>query len=89
MQPAFLICAAVLAIAAGGMPIAIKSFGLYLKKEPLPLKKSLDFLDENDLAPYRVIAKEKIKNEEVVKSLGTEYYIQWKDQDHKYIYPKV
>ena len=77
MQPAFLICAAALAIAGSGMSIAIKSFGVYLKKEPLPLKKTLDLLDEKDLAPYEVVSKEKIKNEEVVKSLGTEDYIQW------------
>jgi hypothetical protein len=75
-QPAFLICAAVLATAGGGMSFAIKSFGMYLKKEPLPLKKPLDFLDESDLSPYRVVSKEKIKNEDVVRSLGTEDYIQ-------------
>jgi len=77
LQPAFLICAAVLATAGAGMSIAISSFGVYLKKEPLPLKKSLDFLDENDLASYKVISKLKIENEEIVKALGTEDYIQW------------
>ena len=77
MQPAFLICAAVLAIAGSGMSIAIKSFGIYLKKEPLPLKKSLDLLDEKRLAPYKVVSKEKIENEQIVKGLGTEDYIQW------------
>lgn len=46
LRPAFLICAAVLAITASGMSIAIKSFGIYLKKEPLSLRKSLDLLDE-------------------------------------------
>lgn len=63
------------------MSIAIKSFGVYLKKEPLPLKKPLDLLDEKDLAPYKVVRKEKIENEEVVKSLGTEDYIQWQLED--------
>jgi hypothetical protein len=77
LQPAFLICAAVLATAAGGMSIAVKSFGVYLKKEPLPLKKTLDLLDENDLAYYQVISKRKIENREIVKALGTEDYIQW------------
>ncbi|MBA7629758.1 hypothetical protein ES703_37262 [subsurface metagenome] len=82
MQPAFLICAAVLAIAGSGMSIAIKSFGIYLKKEPLPLKKPLDRLDEPRLggigiAPYKVVLKHKIENEEIIKSLGTEDYIQW------------
>jgi len=81
-QPAFLICAAVLAIAGSGMSIAIKSFGVYLKKEPLPLKKTLDDLDEKALAPYKVITKEKIENEDIVKSLGTKYYIQWVLEDN-------
>lgn len=77
LRPAFLICAAVLATAGAGMSIAIKSFGVYLRKEPLPLKKSLDLLNENDLASYKVISKRKIENEEIVKALGTEDYIQW------------
>jgi len=77
MQPAFLICAAVLAIAGSGMSVAVKSFGVYLKKEPLPLKKSLEFLDEKALAPYKVISKRKIENEEILKELGTEEYVQW------------
>jgi hypothetical protein len=81
MQPAFLICAATLAIAGSGMSIAIKSFGVYLKKEPLPLKKSLDLLDENGLAPYRVLSKYPIENEEVIKALGTQDYIQWVLED--------
>jgi len=76
MQPAFLICAVVLAIAGGGMSIAIKSLGVHLKKEPLPLKKSLDLLNESDLAPYKVVSKDKIE-EEIVESLGTEDYIDW------------
>jgi hypothetical protein len=81
MQPAFLICAAVLAAAGVGMPAVIKSFGVYLKKEPAPLKKSLELLDEKGLVNYKVISKEKIDNENVVKSLGTEDYIQWNLED--------
>ncbi len=81
MQPAFLICAATLVIAGSGMSIAIESFGVYLKKEPLPLKKSLDLLDENGLAPYKVVSKHSIENKEVVKALGTEDYIQWVLED--------
>lgn len=48
-----------------------------VKKEPLPLTKSLDLLDEKSLAPYSVISKQEITNQEIVKSLGTEDYIQW------------
>ena len=76
-QPAFLICVAVLTTAGAGMSIAVKSFGVYLKKEPLPLKKSFDLLDESDLASYRVISKLKIENEEIITALGTVDYIQW------------
>lgn len=81
IQPAFLICAAILAIAGGGMSIAIKTFGVYLKKDPWPLKKSLDFLDESGLAPYKVVSKDKIESEDVVNSLGTRDYIQWVLED--------
>ena len=80
-QPAFLICTLVLAIAGSGMSIAVKSFGVYLQKEPLPLKKSLNLLDEMDLAPYKVVSKSDIENQEVVKTLGTEDYIQWYLED--------
>ena len=80
-QPAFLICAAVLATAGIGMSIAIERFQIYLAKEPLPLKKSLALLDENGLGSYKVVSKIKIENEEVIKSLGTEDYIQWVLED--------
>ncbi|OHB56005.1 MAG: hypothetical protein A2173_07555 [Planctomycetes bacterium RBG_13_44_8b] len=81
LRPEFLICVAVLAIAGGGMSIAVKRFGVYLKKEPLLLKKSLDLLDEKQFAPYRVVEKRKILNEEIVEELGTEDYIQWVIED--------
>ena len=77
MQPAFLICVALLAIAGGGMSFAVKKFEMHLKKEPLPLKKSLEMLDEKDLSSYKVITKKKIHNKEVVEALGTKQYIQW------------
>ena len=63
------------------MSIAVKSFGVYLKKEPLPLKKSFDLINENDLAPYKVLSKHKIENEEIISALGTEDYIQWVLED--------
>lgn len=81
LQPAFLICAVVLVMAGSGMAIAIKSFGVYMEKEPLPLKKSLELLDENGLGHYKIISKVKIKSDETVKSLGTKDYIQWVLED--------
>jgi hypothetical protein len=81
LQPAFLICAVVLALAGAGLSVAKKQLGLYLRKEPLPLKKPLNSMDESKLAPYRVVAKRSIDNQEILKSLGTEDYIQWVLED--------
>jgi len=81
LQPAFLICAGVLALVGGGMSLAGRRLGLYLEKKPLPLKRSLDLLDEAALAPYRVVAKQTIDNAEVLDSLGTNDYIQWVLED--------
>jgi hypothetical protein len=81
LQPAFLICTAVLALAGGGLSVATKKLGLYLKKEPLPLKAPLDTLDEARLAPYKVVSKQKIENREILQSLGTQDYIQWVLED--------
>ena len=76
MQPAFMICVLVLATGAAGMSILINSLGGFLKKEPLPLKKSLESLDVNGLSPYEVVLKSQIE-EDVIQTLGTENYIQW------------
>ncbi|MBN2180311.1 MAG: hypothetical protein JW715_00245 [Sedimentisphaerales bacterium] len=82
MQPAFLICTAVLASAGAGMSITINKLGVYLKKEPIPLKKNLNMLDENGLASFRVEQHNKRKiDDEVVKALGTEDYINWIVED--------
>ncbi|MHC4691587.1 MAG: hypothetical protein ACYS67_02515 [Planctomycetota bacterium] len=48
-----------------------------VKKEPLPLKKSLNLLSEQALAHYKVEKKTDIQNQEVLESLGTQDYIQW------------
>lgn len=72
-QPAFLICVAVLVTAEIIRPIV---GAVIPQKEPLPLKKSLDLFGEEQLAPYKVIKKPPIENEEIVKELGTEEYVQ-------------
>ncbi len=81
LQPAFLICVAVLALASGGMSIATSKLGLYLEKEPVFLQRPLDRLNEAALAPYRVVAKETIQNGEVREALGTDDCIQWVLED--------
>ena len=80
-QPAFLICAALLAVSCGGMSFALNYFEIYLKKEPIALKKSLSLLDRQALLPYKVVSERMITNEDVIKSLGTEDYIQWIVED--------
>lgn len=82
LQPAFLVCVIVLSAAGAGMSVTMKKLGIVFKKEPLPLKKTLELLDESDLAPYRVVLpKRKIENEDILKALGTEDYIQWVMED--------
>lgn len=81
LQPSFLVCAAVLAFAAGFKEAAIEWSGAKLKKLPLPLKKSLDDMDESKLSGYRVVQKTKIENHDVLESLGTKDYIQWFIED--------
>lgn len=76
-QPAFLICVGVLAISAGSMSVAIKLSGIYLKKEPLLSKKPLSQFDVSKLKYYKIVAKENITNQDVLKTLGTEDYLQW------------
>jgi hypothetical protein len=81
LQPAFLICAAVLGLAGVGMSVARRQLGLYLKKEPMPLKKPLSAMDEAKLAPYRVAARLAIENKDVLDKLGTRDYIEWVLED--------
>jgi len=80
-QPAFLICTAVLLIAAGGMSTAVSRLGLQFIKKPIPLKKSFNELSEAVLSPWKVIDKSKIKNKDILESLGTDEYIQWVLED--------
>jgi len=81
LQPAFLICVGLLAITAGGMSVAVKLSGIYLKKAPLPLKKPLSELNISGLIPYKVVEKTDIENRDVLEALGTEDYIQWTLED--------
>lgn len=77
LQPSFLVCAAVLAFAAGFKETIIEKTGMHFTKLPLELKKPLDDLDESRLTGYRVVRKSKIENHDVLESLGTDDYIQW------------
>ena len=59
LQPAFLICVIVLAIAGAGMSITMKHLGIILDKEPVPLKKSLEMLDEADAKLIGVVLNQR------------------------------
>ncbi|MGA2678374.1 MAG: hypothetical protein ABSF37_03620 [Sedimentisphaerales bacterium] len=75
LQPAFLICVCLLAITT----VSMSKFSRHY--EPLPLKKSLSDLDKSNLAPYKVVEKSKIENQDILNTLGTEDYIQWALED--------
>jgi hypothetical protein len=80
-QPAFLISVIILAIAGGGMTIAIDRLGIFLTKEPLALKKPLNKLcDGQQIGPYKVTDKKELDGN-MIKALGTDDYIQWTLQD--------
>lgn len=81
LQPAFVICVLVLLIAGAGMSYAINKFDIYFTKENLPIAKPLDKLDDNGLDKYEAVHKSKIKYDEVIKSLGTDQYLQWVLED--------
>lgn len=80
-QPAFWICAGLLAVCGLGLSTALKVCGGVLRKEPLPLKRSFDTLDRRALYPYRVIRELHITNPDLLQSLGTRDYLQWVLQD--------
>ena len=77
IQPSFLICTAVLAIAAAGKQAAVEWLGWRLTKEAIPLQKPLDMMDKSAMAPYEVFQEHKIKNKDILEQLGTEDYLQW------------
>lgn len=77
LQPHFLICIIILAGASLGMSAIEKYFSIWFVKEPLALKKPLELINEEKLKPFEVIRKLTIDNKDILKSLGTEDYIQW------------
>ncbi len=81
LQPAFLSCVLVLLMSGVGMSVMMRGLGGYLDKEPLPLARSLELLDEQALLPFRVVSRQRIENDEVLASLGTKDYIQWVLED--------
>lgn len=81
LQPAFICCVAVLALSSTGMSVMIKALGGCLVKQPMPLRKSFAQMDEASLHPFSIVSKHRIENQDILKSLGTEDYIQWVLED--------
>ena len=77
LQPAFLVCALLLLTGATTKSLVIRFLGWQFTKYPLPLKKTLQEMDEKAIAPYVVNKKLRIDNPDVLETLGTEDYLQW------------
>ena len=80
-QPAFVVCATLLAVSAATKSVVIQTLGIQLTKLPIPLKKPLDQMDAKKLTPYEVQDKQTITNRDILESLGTEQYLQWNLED--------
>ncbi len=78
---AFLVCVFIFGFCAVSMQLVARAMGIHLVKLPISLNKPLEELDEAKLAPYKVLSKRKIENQDVVDELGTEDYIQWFIED--------
>ena len=81
LKASFLICAAVLLVAASTKAIIIKKLGVKLTKLAIELQMPFDDFDETALSPYEVVNKHKIQNRDILDSLGTEEYLQWMLED--------
>jgi hypothetical protein len=77
LQLPFIVCIVLLLITSAFIKAYGKFHGQTLIKKPLPLKLSFDQMDEKLLAPYKVLNKSKIENQDVLESLGTNDYLQW------------
>ncbi len=80
-QPAFLVCIGVLAASAVGMRVAADKLEFYLRKEPVPLQKPLDDVNQSKLWPYKLVRSIKIEDKAVEDTLGAQDYVQWVLED--------
>lgn len=81
LQPAFLVCAIVLFIAAAGMSATTAFLKVKFIKLPLPLRSSLDLINKGAIKPYKVVNESKIENKDIREALGTDEYVQWIIED--------
>ncbi|MFQ5806011.1 MAG: exosortase-associated EpsI family protein [Phycisphaerae bacterium] len=81
--PRFYVCVGILLLAAVSMQSLVRWFEVTFRKQPIPLKRSLDALDRDKLLPeyepHRIQPRQ--LSSEVLKNLGTEEYLQWSLRD--------
>jgi exosortase len=77
VQPAILACAAALALCGAAMSALTADMGLSLQREPPVLRRPLDQMEDSALAPFRIVSRLRIEDAAVLKSLGTQDYVQW------------
>jgi hypothetical protein len=73
-QPAFVVAAGLLLVAAIGLNAAVGSLKLHFKKEPVPLKHELGTIPAR-LGSWVQVSQDKALDKEVEDALGTEKYI--------------
>ncbi len=75
----FYVCVGVLLLTAVGMQGTAGILKTYFRKAALPLKQTLDALDQSKLlpeyAPHRI--QPELLSHEAIENLGTEEYLQW------------
>lgn len=76
----FVSCLGLLVAFAATFQLMAYVFDWQTRKLPVPLRKSLDTLDQNRLSGYKFVHNFMIKPE-VLEKLGTKEYIQWVFQD--------
>jgi hypothetical protein len=81
LKSSFIVCVAVLLIAAATKAIIINIYGVYTVKKAIPLQKPLEEMDDKALTPYVLKEQSRIESREVLESLGTEAYLQWMLED--------
>jgi hypothetical protein len=76
----FIACVVLLATLIVGFRVLVKTTGTLIRKEPVPLRKPLDLLEDSKLAPYRKTGAQEI-TPQILDALGTRDYIQWSLED--------
>jgi len=72
----FVACVALLVLFVGGFQILATVQGFIFVKERVDLRKPLDLLDRDRLAPYKLDKAIEIQSD-ILNQLGTDQYLQW------------